>query len=134
MMVAGFMGKLWVKVSVLISPSFDLEWAALQLDTTANFGRRNIWLTWFSGFPKVSHTHYPEISAILKNTAEEFHLPYHEYPIFTSALKNPLRHLNEPPLSGKEGKHLNRFQGRPQYPKEWGYSVMDTGITAGDAV
>jgi linoleoyl-CoA desaturase len=96
-----------------ISPSFDSEWAALQLATTVNFGRTNAWLTWFSGglnyqiehhlFPKVSHTHYPEISAILKNTAEEFHLPYHEYPTYASALKShyrALKHLNEPPRKG----------------------------------
>lgn len=94
-------------------PHFESEWAVLQLATTVNFGRNNPWLTWFSGclnyqiehhlFPKVSHTHYPEISKILIRTAAEFGLPYHEYPTYTSALKShfrTLKGLSEPARLG----------------------------------
>ena len=84
-------------------PSFESEWAVHQLATTVNFGRDNRWLTWFSGglnyqiehhlFPKVSHTHYPEMSTILQHTAKEFGLPYHDYPTYVSALKSHFRTL-----------------------------------------
>ncbi|MGD9852044.1 MAG: fatty acid desaturase [Nitrospirales bacterium] len=90
--------------------TFESEWAVHQLATTVNFGRDNRLLTWFSGglnyqiehhlFPKVSHTHYPEISTILKRTAQEFGLPYHDYPTYVSALKSHfrmLKWLNETP-------------------------------------
>jgi len=93
--------------------SYGSEWAVLQLATTVNFGRNNKLLTWFSGclnyqiehhlFPKVSHTHYPEISKILIRTATEFHLPYNDYPTYTSALKShfrKLKELNEPDRLG----------------------------------
>ncbi len=92
-------------------PSFESEWAVLQLATTVNFGRNNKLLTWFSGslnyqiehhlFPKVSHTHYPEISKILIRTAAEFRLPYNDYPTYASALKShfrALKELNKPAL------------------------------------
>ncbi|MDR4493292.1 MAG: fatty acid desaturase [Nitrospirales bacterium] len=91
-------------------PTFESEWAIHQLATTVNFGRDNRLLTWFSGclnyqiehhlFPKVSHTHYPEMSLILKRTAQEFGLPYHDYPTYLSALKShfrTLKWLNESP-------------------------------------
>lgn len=90
--------------------TIESEWAVHQLATTVNFGRDNRLLTWFSGglnyqiehhlFPKVSHTHYPEMSIILKRTAEEFGLPYHDYPTYVSALKShfrTLKRLNESP-------------------------------------
>ncbi len=94
-------------------PDFESEWAVLQLATTVNFGRKNKWLTWFSGclnyqiehhlFPKVSHTHYPEISKILIRTAAEFHIPYHDCPTYISALKShfrTLKALSEPARFG----------------------------------
>jgi len=65
------------------------EWAIHQVKTTANFATRNKLITWFMGglnyqiehhlFPKISHVHYPAISKIVKKTAEEYGLKYHEY-------------------------------------------------------
>ncbi|MGZ6253817.1 MAG: fatty acid desaturase family protein, partial [Candidatus Binataceae bacterium] len=62
------------------------EWAAHQMRTTVNFGPTNRVLTWFAGglnfqiehhlFPHISHTYYRDISAIVRDTALEFGLPY----------------------------------------------------------
>lgn len=69
---------------------FDDEWAVHQLKTTANFAPHNKFISWFVGglnyqiehhlFPKVSHIHYPEIRRIIKQTCQEFDVPYIEYP------------------------------------------------------
>lgn len=64
------------------------DWAVHQLETTVNFSPRNKILTWCLGglnfqiehhlFPKVCHVHYPQISAIVRQTAEDFGLKYLE--------------------------------------------------------
>jgi linoleoyl-CoA desaturase len=66
------------------------EWAIHQLKTTANFAPHNRVINWFVGglnfqvehhlFPKISHIHYPAISRIIKQTCQEFNVPYIEYP------------------------------------------------------
>jgi len=81
------------------------DWAIHQLNTTVNFSRHNKLLSWYVGglnyqvehhlFPKISHVHYPEISVIVKKTAEEFGVPYLENPTFMQALKSHLAHLSE---------------------------------------
>jgi linoleoyl-CoA desaturase len=58
-----------------------------QTTTTANYGNGSKILTWFSGglnfqiehhlFPEISHVHYSTIAPIVKQTADEFKLPYH---------------------------------------------------------
>jgi len=73
------------------------DWAIHQLRTTTNYGTKNKWLSWFTGslnfqvehhlFPDICHVHYPELSKIVKRTAQEFGLPYHEIDSFKSALK-----------------------------------------------
>lgn len=70
--------------------------AAHQLRTTTNFGTRAKVFTWFIGglnfqiehhlFPNVCHIHYPKISKIVRETAAEFNLPYHEHKTFAHAL------------------------------------------------
>lgn len=85
------------------------DWAIHQMHTTANYSPNNRWLTWFSGglnfqvehhlFPVVNHVHYPEISTILRKTAEEFGVPYHSYPTYLAALAGHLqvlKRLNTP--------------------------------------
>lgn len=62
------------------------DWAIHQLNTTVNFSPGNKWLSWYLGglnyqvehhlFPKISHVHYPFISGIVKQTAEDFNIPY----------------------------------------------------------
>ncbi len=103
-----------------IHPTYDEEgnlensWAIHQLYTTANFAKNNHFLTWFAGglnyqvehhlFPNICHIHYRPISEIVKNTAQEFGLPYHEQPTFVSALRSHIKMLHQlgkvPPILG----------------------------------
>jgi linoleoyl-CoA desaturase len=74
-----------------------VEWAAHQMRTTANFATKGRIATWFTGglnyqiehhlFPEKAHTTYPEISCIVRQTAAEFGLPYHEYPTYWKAIR-----------------------------------------------
>ncbi|MEX2597893.1 MAG: acyl-CoA desaturase [Salibacteraceae bacterium] len=80
-----------------------------QLKTTSNFAPSNKWLTWYCGglnyqvehhiFPSVSHIHYPDISRIVKETAEEFGLPYRSVDTWAKALgihQRTMRKLGQP--------------------------------------
>jgi len=81
------------------------EWAAHQMRTTANFATHNRALNWFAGglnfqiehhlFPRISHTHYPDISGIVREAALEFGLPYNHYESFGAAVKSHYRTLYE---------------------------------------
>lgn len=83
--------------------TMENTWAIHQLETTANFARKNKLLSWFVGglnyqiehhlFPHICHIHYQNISKIVKETAAEFELPYHDQPSFGSALGSHLRVL-----------------------------------------
>lgn len=85
------------------SGTMDNIWAVHQLKTTANFARKNKFLTWFVGglnhqvehhlFPNICHIHYSKISEIVKSTATEFNLPYYEYDKFSQAVASHLRVL-----------------------------------------
>ena len=92
--------------------NLEKDWAIHQLETTVNFAPRNRFLTWFLGglnfqiehhlFPKICHVHYPQIAAIVKQTAEEFDLPYMENESFAIALKShvsSLRRFGMPSLN-----------------------------------
>ncbi|MEX2594957.1 MAG: acyl-CoA desaturase [Anditalea sp.] len=94
-------------------------WAEHQMRTTANFSRNSKTAVFLFGglnyqiehhlFPKICHIHYPAISEIIKQTAHEFNLPYHENRSFYSALKSHYLFLKKlgrqpevyPPLSAK---------------------------------
>jgi linoleoyl-CoA desaturase len=79
------------------------DWAIHQLNTTVNFSRRNKWLSWYVGglnfqvehhlFPRISHVHYPALSGIVKQTAEEFGIPYMENETFGQALRSHISFL-----------------------------------------
>jgi linoleoyl-CoA desaturase len=81
------------------------DWAIHQMNTTVNFSRHNKWLSWYVGglnfqvehhlFPKISHVHYPELSAIVKQTAEEFGVPYLENATFGKALRSHITVLHQ---------------------------------------
>jgi len=85
--------------------NLENNWAVHQLHTTANFAKRRKLLSWFIGglnyqiehhlFPNISHVHYPKIAKIVKATAAEFKLPYHEFRTFRSAILSHLRQLKE---------------------------------------
>ncbi|AEM71087.1 Linoleoyl-CoA desaturase [Allomuricauda ruestringensis DSM 13258] len=80
-------------------------WAIHQLFTTVNFGTKNRIVNWFTGglnhqvehhiFPNISHIHYTNISKIVKQTAQEFNLPYHEYKTTRKAIISHFKHLKE---------------------------------------
>ena len=67
-----------------------------QLLTTTNFAHKNRILSWFIGglnfqiehhlFPNICHVHYRALSKIVKETAQEFSLPYHEIKTFRGAI------------------------------------------------
>lgn len=72
------------------------NWAVHQLKTTCNFAQKNKLLSWYVGglnyqiehhlFPNVCHVHYRKIAKIVRETAEEYNIPYKSYPTFISAL------------------------------------------------
>lgn len=82
------------------SGTIENNWAIHQMNTTVNFARHNKWISWYVGglnfqvehhlFPRVCHVHYPKIAPIVKQTAEEFGVPYLENPTFMSALNSHL--------------------------------------------
>jgi len=72
------------------------SWAKHQLDTTANFARKSNLLAWYIGglnfqiehhlFPEISHVHYPNLAIIVKETALEYNIQYHEFKTFGNAI------------------------------------------------
>jgi len=78
--------------------SVENSWAVLQLRTTTNFAHKSKGFSWFIGglnyqiehhlFPTICHVHYRNLSPIVKQTAEEYNLPYYEQETFYGALKS----------------------------------------------
>ncbi len=78
-------------------------WAIHQLFTTVNFAPKNKIVNWYTGglnhqiehhiFPNISHVHYGKIAKIVKQTAKECNLPYHEYKTMRSAVIAHFKHL-----------------------------------------
>jgi linoleoyl-CoA desaturase len=90
----------------------DNNWAVHQLLNTVDFAPNNKFLSWFIGglnfqvehhlFPRICHVHYAKISAILKEVAKEYDLPYHVEPTFKYALiqhGRMLKKLGEAPAT-----------------------------------
>lgn len=85
--------------------NIDNSWAINQLMTTANFARNNRFISWWIGglnfqiehhlLPQICHVHYPKLAPIVKQTAEEFGLPYYEYKSMWAAIKSHLARLKE---------------------------------------
>jgi len=80
-------------------------WAIHQLFTTANFAPKNKLVGWFTGglnrqiehhlFSHISHVHYKDLAKIVKSTAKEFNLPYHEYKTTREAILSHFKQLKE---------------------------------------
>jgi linoleoyl-CoA desaturase len=78
--------------------SIEDAWAVHQLKTTANFAPTSRLANFLCGglnlqvehhlFPKICHVHYRRLSAIVRQTAQEFNLPYHVNRSFFSALRS----------------------------------------------
>jgi linoleoyl-CoA desaturase len=71
-------------------------WAVHEAETTANFAPTNALARWYLGglnfqvehhlFSHICHMHYPAISTIVRQTCDEFAIPYVCYPTVRSAL------------------------------------------------
>ncbi len=78
--------------------SVENNWAIHQMKTTANFANGSRLFSWFIGglnyqvehhlFPNICHVHYRALSKIVKETAEEYNVPYHSHTTFLGALKS----------------------------------------------
>jgi linoleoyl-CoA desaturase len=76
--------------------SVENNWAIHQMKTTANFANGSIFFSWFIGglnfqiehhlFPNICHVHYKKISKIVRETAQEFSIPYHHHKTFAGAV------------------------------------------------
>lgn len=81
------------------------EWAIHQMQTTADFGHGNKFLTWYAGglthqiehhiFPDICHVHYPAIAHLVRDTAEEFGVPYNYNETYLGALASHVRMLKK---------------------------------------
>lgn len=78
--------------------SVENNWAVHQMKTTANFAPNSGWFGWFVGglnhqvehhlFRNICHVHYKKIAKIVKETADEFEVPYYSHKTFVAALKS----------------------------------------------
>ena len=74
------------------------SWAIHQMLTTADFAPNNRILSWFIGglnyqiehhlFPNICHTHYRRLAVIVRETAQEYDIPYNVHPNFIRALRS----------------------------------------------
>lgn len=85
--------------------SVENSWAIHQMMTTSNFANGSILFSWFIGglnyqiehhlFPNICHVHYKDIAGIVKSTAAEFDVPYHEHKTFYGAVKSHFTMLDQ---------------------------------------
>jgi linoleoyl-CoA desaturase len=78
-------------------------WAVHEVETTVNFCPRNRVLTWLVGglnyqiehhlFPRVPHTHYPDIAEIVERNAKLHGVRYVAQHSLRAALRSHFRHL-----------------------------------------
>ena len=81
------------------------SWAIHQLSTTVDFARNNPVVSFFFGglnfhiehhlFQRICHVHHRPISSIVKQTAEEFSLPYHDVPTLGAAMRSHITFLKK---------------------------------------
>ena len=85
--------------------SIDNNWAIHQMKTTSNFANGSTFFSWFIGglnyqiehhlFPNICHVHYRKIAKIVKETANEFDVPYYHHKTFYKAVKSHFTLLNQ---------------------------------------
>lgn len=83
--------------------TLENDWAVHQILTTTNFSPKSKIFSWFVGglnfqiehhlFPNICHVHYPNISKIVKETAQEYGLPYQCKKYFVEAIADHARTL-----------------------------------------
>lgn len=85
-------------------------WVVHEMLTTANFAMKNRLLSWYVGglnfqvehhlFPRTCSVHYARLSAVVREVAEKYGVPYHYNPTLRSAIRSHwrmLRELGRPP-------------------------------------
>ena len=85
--------------------NMESSWAAHQMETTADFACENEWCNYLFGglnfqiehhlFPNICHVHYKNLAPIVRETAYEFGLPYHEHKTYIGALQSHIKTLKE---------------------------------------
>lgn len=95
--------------------SVENHWAVHQMRTTTNFANRNRLFSWLVGglnyqiehhlFPNICHIHYRDLSKIVKQTAKEFNVPYHEHRTFAKALRSHFSLLHQLGTGAYERRH-----------------------------
>jgi linoleoyl-CoA desaturase len=80
-------------------------WAVHQVATTVDFAQRSRLLTWLLGglnyqiehhlFPMICHTNYPAIARIVKETCQDFGLPYNVHRSLWGAIVSHYRWLRQ---------------------------------------
>ena len=85
--------------------NLESERLAHQLETTCNFAPKSPLLSWMVGglthqiehhlFPNISHIHYRKIAPIVKQTAQEYGLPYYSNGSFISAVFKHFKMLRD---------------------------------------
>ena len=85
--------------------NLENNWAVHQMHTTTNFATENRMLSWYVCglnfqvehhlFPNVCHVHYRKLSAIVKQTALEFGVPYKVKRTFWDAMVAHKRQLKQ---------------------------------------
>jgi linoleoyl-CoA desaturase len=81
------------------------SWAVHQMRTTADYARDNSLVRFLFGglnfhiehhlFQNICHVHHKPLSVIVKQTAEEHHVPYHDYATLSAALVSHIRFLKK---------------------------------------
>ncbi len=87
-------------------------WAVHEVETTVDFCQGNRVLTWILGglnyqiehhlFPRVPHTHYPRIAAIVRRNCARHGVRYTSQPSLVWALRSHQRHLRALGSSGRK--------------------------------
>jgi linoleoyl-CoA desaturase len=87
------------------SGDIEADWAVSQLYNTANFAPGAKLLSWYVGglnyqvehhlFPNICHVHYNKLSKIVRETANEYNLPYFSQKTFWGALKEHTKMLRD---------------------------------------
>lgn len=85
--------------------NMENNWAIHQLYTTTDYAQGSRLFSWYIGglnyqiehhlFPNICHVHYRNISKIVKETAEEYNLPYYSKKTFAGAVSSHVKLLHK---------------------------------------
>lgn len=97
----------------------ERNWAAHVYDTTGDFAVKNAFVCWMVGginvhiihhlLPHINHTHYRNVDKIIRQTAEEYGLPYYGFETFSGAIASHFRFLKkmgEAPVASEKTPEL----------------------------